>query len=148
MLAHGIGERGDLPLPVYLFIWGIGLAIVVSFIALGTLWTEPRLAMAAQGRLVLRRPPLAVLHFLGRSTAFALYLVCLYAAFGGFDAPDRNVLPVTLYVIVWVGGQLVGGLLGDLWAAINPIDTLARAAERVSHPVSYTHLTLPTIYSV
>ncbi len=148
MLAHGIGERGDLPLPVYLFIWGIGLAIVVSFIALGTLWTEPRLAMAAQGRLVLRRPPLAVLHFLGRSTAFALYLVCLYAAFGAFDAPDRNVLPVTLYVIVWVGGQLVGGLLGDLWAAINPIDTLARAAERVSHlfgrtpgtgPVSWGH---------
>ena len=27
MLAHGIGERGDLPLPLYLFIWGIALVI-------------------------------------------------------------------------------------------------------------------------
>lgn len=132
MLAHGIGERGDLPLPLYLFIWGVGLAIVLSFVALGTLWTEPRLATASQGRLVVPGPVLAVVHALGRVVGLALYLVCLYAGFVGFDAPDRNILPVTFYVVVWVGAQLIGGLVGDVWAAINPIDTVARAAERVS----------------
>lgn len=132
MLAHGIGERRDLPLPLHLFIWGIGLAIVVSFIALGTLWTEPRLVTAARGRLVVSQPTLTVVHVLGRGVALAIYVLCLYAAFFGFDAPDRNILPVTFYVVVWVGAQMVGGLVGDVWAAINPIDTLARAAEGLS----------------
>ncbi len=144
MLAHGIGERGDLPLPLYLFIWGIALAILLSFVALGTLWTEPRMAAAAHGRLFVRRAPLIVVHLLGRALALALYLLCLYTAFGGFDAPDRNILPVTLYVVVWVGAQLVGGLIGDVWAAINPIDTLARAAESASRLVGRTPSTGPT----
>jgi hypothetical protein len=132
VLAHGIGERGDLPLPLYLFSWGVGLALVLSFVALGALWTEPRLARASVGRALVHQGPAAVLHLLGRAAGLALYGLCLYAAFAGFDAPDRNILPVTLYVVVWVGGQVVGGLLGDVWAAVNPIDTLASGAEGLS----------------
>ncbi len=129
MLAHGFGERGDLPLPLYMFGWGIGLALVLSFLALGTLWPEPRLARAAAGRPLIPYRALSVLHLVIRGAAFFVYAACLYAAFFGFDATDRNLAPVTLYVTLWVGGQLIGGLLGDLWAAANPIDTLARLAE-------------------
>ena len=129
VLAHGVGERGDLPLPTYLFVWGVVLALVLSFLALGSLWPRPRLATASIGRPLVPYRAVAVVHVLGRIAAFAVYLTCLYAAFAGFDAPDRNLLPVTLYVTLWVGGQLIGGLVGDLWAAINPFDTLARGAE-------------------
>lgn len=129
MLAHGIGERGDLPLPLYLFTWGMVLALVISFVALGVLWTEPRLAGASTGRRLVDYRVVQVLHWVGRIAAFVLYLVCLYAAFFGIDARDRNILPVTFYVVVWVGAQLIGGLIGDVWGAINPIATLARGAE-------------------
>ena len=131
MLAHGIGARGDLPLPLPLFTFAVVVALVVSFVLLGLRWTEPRLALAAGGRAVAPYRALRVLHGVGRFAAFALYLVCLYAAFFGIDARDRNILPVTLYVVVWVGAQTVGGLIGDVWGAINPIDTLARGAEAV-----------------
>ena len=30
--AHGIGERGDLPLPKTFFIWAAALAVVLSFL--------------------------------------------------------------------------------------------------------------------
>ena len=129
MLAHGIGERGDLPLPLYLFTWGMVLALVISFVALGVLWTQPKLARAAVGRPLVDHRVLKVPHLVGSAAAFGLYLVCLYAAFFGIDAQDRNILPVTFYVVVWVGGQLIGGLIGDIWGAINPIATLARGAE-------------------
>ncbi|MGI9594639.1 MAG: hypothetical protein ACR2QK_00685 [Acidimicrobiales bacterium] len=132
MLAHGIGERGDLPLPLYLFTWGMVLALVISFVALGVLWTEPRLARASTGERVVDYRTVQVLHWLGRIAGFALYLVCMYAAFFGVDARDRNILPVTFYVVVWVGAQLIGGLIGDVWGAINPIATLARGAEGLS----------------
>ncbi len=129
MLAHGIGERGDLPLPVYLFVWGVVLALVLSFLALAVRWPEPRLARASLGRALVPYRALRVVHLFGRTAAFAVYLACLWAGFFGFDASDRNLLPVTLYVTLWVGGQLIGGLVGDIWAAVNPIDTLARLAE-------------------
>ena len=129
MLAHGIGERGDLPLPLYLFTWGMVLALVISFVALGVLWTEPKLARAGVGRPLVDQRVLKVPQLVGSAAAFGLYLVCLYAAFFGIDAQDRNILPVTFYVVVWVGGQLIGGLIGDIWGAINPIATLARGAE-------------------
>ena len=144
MLAHGIGERGDLPLPLYLFTWAMVLALVISFVALGVLWTEPRLARAAIGRKLADYNTAMVLHWVGRGAAFALYLVCLYAAFFGIDARDQNILPVTFYVLVWVGAQLFGGLLGDVWGAINPIATLARGAEAIGGLVGRTPGNGPT----
>jgi hypothetical protein len=129
VLAHGFGERGELPISLFLFGWAMALALVLSFLVLGGRWTRPRLAEAAVGRPLVPHRLVAVPHLVGRAVALAVYLVALTAGFVGFDAPDRNLLPVTLYVTVWVGGQLVGGLLGDLWAAVNPIDTVARGAE-------------------
>ncbi len=129
LLAHGIGERGDLPLPLYMFTWAMVMALVFSFVALGVLWTEPRLARAAEGRHLVGYDVVKFVHWLGRTLAFVLYLVCLYAAFFGVDARDQNILPVTFYVVVWVGAQLIGGLIGDVWSAINPIATLAKGAE-------------------
>lgn len=132
MLAHGLGERGDLPLPLYLFTWGMVLALVISFVALGVLWTQPLLASASVGRRLADYRVVQVVHWIGRGAALALYLLCLYAAFFGIDAQDRNILPVTFYVVLWVGAQLIGGLIGDVWGAINPIATLAQGAEAVS----------------
>lgn len=138
MLAHGFGEPGELPLPTYLFTWGVVLAVVVAFIAVGARWPEPRLTRASIGRPLVPYRAVAVVHLVGRVLAFAVYLVCLYAAFFGFDAADRNLLPVTLYVTFWVGGQLIGGLIGDVWAAINPFDTLARLGEGAARLVGRT----------
>lgn len=138
LLAHGIGERGDLPLPLYLFTWAMVLALVISFVALGVLWTEPRFVAAAKGKRLADYRAVLVLHWVGRVAAFALYLVCLYAAFFGLDARDRNIVPVTLYVVVWVGAQLIGGLIGDVWGAINPLKTLASITEGAARLVGRT----------
>ena len=42
-MAHGIGGRGDLPVPLEFFLVGAALALVVSFVALTVMWPEPRL---------------------------------------------------------------------------------------------------------
>ena len=41
--AHGVGSRQDLPLPFTAVVIGAAFALVVSFVALGVLWHEPRL---------------------------------------------------------------------------------------------------------
>ncbi len=138
MLAHGIGERGDLPLPLYAFSWGLGLAIVLSFVLFGVAWTEPKLRQAATGRGLVPAAMARPLRLGMAAIGFAFYLGCLYAAFAGTDDRALNILPVTFYVVVWVGMQLVAGLFGDLWAALNPIDTLARLSERIGRLVGRT----------
>ena len=40
--AHGIGGRTDLPVPRWLFVFGAGTALIISFVALSELWSEPR----------------------------------------------------------------------------------------------------------
>src|ERR671917_2758886 len=51
-LAHGIGGRQDLPLPLDLMVQGAVLALLASFFGLGVLWRSPRLRAGAAGRAV------------------------------------------------------------------------------------------------
>jgi hypothetical protein len=130
VFAHGLGGRGDLPLPLWMFTWAAAIALVVSFVALGVLWTRPQLARAAAGRLLVARP-LGALLLIGRGAALMLFLVALASGLFGADDTSDNLLPVTLYVVVWVGALLVSGVVGNLWGAISPITTLARVVEAV-----------------
>lgn len=41
--AHGLVGRADLPIPSWLFGWAAALVLVVSFVALGSLWPKPKL---------------------------------------------------------------------------------------------------------
>ena len=43
LIAHGISVRTDLPVPEVIFWWAASIVLVVSFVALATLWPKPRL---------------------------------------------------------------------------------------------------------
>lgn len=144
MLAHGVGSRGDLPLPLWMFTWASAIALVVSFLALGVLWTQPRLAGAAGGRPLFGRPDageagprvgmtvLSVVAMVGRVAALVLLITALWAGLFGTNSTNDSLLPVGLYVVVWVGAQLLNGLFGDVWRVVNPVTTLARSVEAVT----------------
>ncbi len=128
LLAHGVGSRADLPVPVALFAYGAGFAVFISFVALGALWRTARLREAAAGRELpevvqrLRRPGFVVLRGLG---LFA-YGVTFYAAAFGYNDATSNISSRALCVVFWVGVPILSALIGDVWAAMNPFDTLAR----------------------
>ncbi len=144
--AHGLGGRLDLPVPVWLFVYGAAAAVVVSFVALGALWKEPRLEDGAPGRLLpapLQRVltgtvPDAVV----RTISVAIFALVLAAAVAGRDEPSRNLAPVFVYVWFWVGLAFVHALFGNWWATLSPWDTLARVLgigerPRRSYPKSW-----------
>ncbi len=117
-----------------MFTWGAAIALGLSFVALGVLWKEPRLAQASIGRPLFGDRVPAMLRGLrgfGQTVALGLLALCLWAGFFGADTDAENVLPVTFYVVAWVGAQLVAGLLGDLWGAVSPFATIARGVEAI-----------------
>jgi hypothetical protein len=142
VLAHGIGGRTDLPLPAWLFAYGAGFAVLISFVALGILWPRPRLAAAARGRTLsgglqaAAGPATWVL----RAVGLLVYAVIVVACLWGVNDGGANLAPFVVYVTFWVGTQLLVVLVGDVWRALNPLDTLAllilgrRHPERTARP--------------
>ena len=133
VLAHGIGTRGDLPLPTWMFAYGAGAVVVLSFVALGALWRTSRLDGKAPGRPL---PPAAErivrsLEWPVRVIVLVVFALTLGAALFGPLGPEATIAPVTVYVVFWVGVQFASMVLGDVWAVVSPWDTLVALAERL-----------------
>lgn len=136
VLAHGIGTRADLPVPVSFAILGGGLAVLVSFVALGALWPESRLAGGAAGRPLPRALAAAVDSVVTtvvlRLLALALWLFVLGLAFAGPRDIDVNLAPWVFYIQFWVGLVPASLLLGPVWRRVNPLRSLYWLLSRVS----------------
>lgn len=135
VLAHGIGGRTDLPVPFWLALWGAGIAVVLSFAALGLLWPTPRLR-DDEGR-ALPGPVAAfagspVLLWAARVVVLAATLVLVAAAFAGAPGEESNPLPSFLYVVFWVGLVPASLLFGAFWRAVSPLRTIHLLVSRLS----------------
>jgi hypothetical protein len=124
LLAHGLGGVRDLPVPTWLFYWGGGVVLIVSFLALGVLWRRPQLARAERGRplpaaleRVLRSAALRVV--LGAVSAGLLVLVFLTALLGE-PSSATNFAPTFVYVVFWLGMVVLQVVLGNVWPTLNP----------------------------
>jgi hypothetical protein len=132
--AHGFGARYDLPIPLSLYLAGAGLTVAVSFVMLaafmrrapgsGTYWRFD-VTRIPGGRLLMA--PAFLLVF--RTLAVALYVGVVAAGIFGVQSPLKNIAPVMVWAIWWVGMAYLSALLGDLWALVNPLDTLFHWAE-------------------
>ena len=123
--AHGLVGKQDLPIPRWLFAWAAAVVLVVSFVALATLWPRPRLEHVAERR-VLRVP--AALDALCGALGVAAFAAVVWAGLAGAQVPTENLAPTAIYVVFWVGIPFATLFLGDVFAAFNPWRAIARGA--------------------
>jgi len=126
-LAHGVGGRSDLPLPMWMFAYGAAGALVVSFAALAVFWPAARLEGGGGGIVVssASRPVTVALGAAARLAGAVLLVVVFAAAVAGPASPQENLAPVFVYVVFWVGLTFVSGLVGDVYRALDPFPVLA-----------------------
>ncbi len=128
-LAHGIGGRADLPVPVSYFAVGAGIVIVATFVMLSTMWTEPRLQAgpATGGRPSQRMTRLgSVLRGVGLAGLLAVVVAGLLDGTSG----TRNVAPVLVFVYFWLVVPFVAAVAGDWWQWMNPWATISHRLNR------------------
>jgi hypothetical protein len=125
--AHGVGGRHDLPVPLWQFLYAAAFALIISFLLLRVSWHHPRLAAAAIGRALTPfvERIVAALALVLRALGLVLFFVTLTAAWFGDTNSRNNIAPVMVYVLLWVGLQVLSVLLGNVWSALSPYDTLA-----------------------
>ncbi|TFV65290.1 UNVERIFIED_ORG: hypothetical protein E4P37_10305 [Bacillus sp. AZ43] len=130
VLAHGVGSRTDLPIPIGFALYGAGAAILFSFAVLLLFWRRPRLGGSDSGRPVpaglqrvvdgapLRRGLQALV------LVVAAFVVAV-ALFGPRET-SRNLAPWAVYVTFWVGLVPLSLLLGPVARVANPLRLLHR----------------------
>jgi hypothetical protein len=124
--AHGIVGKADLPIPVWLFSWTAAIVLVVSFVALSTLWRSPQLQEQRRRWLVAMPRPL---EWLAALIGLGLFAVVLYSGFHGAQVANANFSVTFVYVIFWVGLPVASVLFGDVFRAFSPWRTCAHVIE-------------------
>ena len=132
--AHGVVGRADLPIPAWLFAWTATGVMVISFLALWSLWSKPRL-QRPPGRVLLRVP--RPVEWLCGVLGVALFGIVIYAGLAGEQNFTSNVAPTFIYVIFWVGIPIASAFVGDVFRPFNPWRTLGRVAGWLLHRAGY-----------
>jgi hypothetical protein len=132
--AHGFAQRYDLPVPLHLYVGGAAAAVAFSFVVVAFFVRGDRtvrhyptfnLLNTIVGRVLASR---FVRFALRLFTVFMLVLVVVAGLIGETD-PFKNIAPTAVWVVWWVGLAYVSGLLGDLWALINPWKSVFESLE-------------------
>ena len=124
-IAHGFGQRYDLPVPLSLWVAAAAAAVALSFVVIG-LFVKARPGEGGGGRVNLLRfaagRGLASpgVRLVLRLVSVGLLLLVLTASLVGDQTPTRNLAPTAVWVAWWVGLAYVSALVGNLWAVVNP----------------------------
>ncbi|MDH3306151.1 MAG: hypothetical protein OEO77_01325 [Acidimicrobiia bacterium] len=133
-LAHGVGGRQDLPIPLEWSLLVAGVVVVGSFVLLGSLWTEARLQDGPRARPLRAAwvgPVGRVLAVLG----VVFFVVALLGGMIGSGSPTRAMSPFIVFVLFWLVVPFAGALLGDLYTIVNPWRTVGKGAAVPERPV-------------
>jgi hypothetical protein len=125
-LAHGFGPTYDIPIPLWLYLYGAAAAVVLAFLPL-VLFTRKERGTAYQyPRFDLFRVPLLRTLLTSRLLAVGLrllsillFLVVVVAGLVGLQS-GFNIVPTFVWVIWWVGFSFVTAFFGNLWPLVSP----------------------------
>lgn len=148
VVAHSLGPRYELPLPLWLFLTGAGLAVGLSFLVILIVvkrggevdrqWSTP-LQATWLGRTITHRTLKSAMQFASVTLFF------LVIATGLFGVPDMltNFSTVFVWIVWWTGMAFVQVFVGDLWAVVNPWAILYDACANLARRLGWQRRTTP-----
>lgn len=143
-VAHGIGQRYDLPVPLWLYLFGAAAAVVLSFVLVGLFVGErtagqryPRfdLSRLRWANAVVVSRPLAIAL---QTMAVALFVLVLATGLFGAQSTTGNFAPTFVWVVWWVGLGFFTALVGNIWPLVNPWKILFERADALARRLGAT----------
>ncbi len=132
--AHALAQRYDLPLPLGYFLAASGAAVVMTFVILALFWRHSDEPIEARKDTFLRGAvPDIVVACLQLLAVLALALL-VAAGLVGNPATFKNITPVAVWVIWWVGFGFLTAFVGNIWPLINPWSSTFGLAEKLTRP--------------
>lgn len=144
--AHGLVGRTDLPIPTWLFGWAAAVVLIVSFVALGSLWRSPRLEAPAVHPLpaIVSRAITSRLAEVGcGAVGVALLVLVVVAGLAGDQVETFNFAPQFVFVNFWVGLVAASVLFGDVFRAFNPWRAVGRVVGSLWRRAGWSPISYP-----
>ena len=114
---HGIGSVGDLPIPFDTVLNVSALVIVLTFVFLKISWKE--------SILINRETVFEDKHnAFGRILGVLTLLLLVLPGFISDESAKTSVVPLILWVFLWIGVPVLGLIFGDVYAKFNPLAIL------------------------
>jgi hypothetical protein len=129
--GHGLGQRYDLPVPLWLYLLGAALAVTASFAFL-TVFRGSRHRSAYVARRCHAGGCLPQGMVFGlEALSVSVFILMLAAGLFGNQSTFKNVTPTAFWVLWWVGFTFLCAFLCNLWPLLNPAAVLFRWADRL-----------------
>jgi len=133
--AHGFGQRIDLPVPLYLYLFGGGAIVAFSFILLGLIPSRLSEVLHAYPKYDLTR--LGWFRVIAAQTALlplkllfvVILLVAVASGLWGDQNPAFNMLPTVVWILFAIGVTFFSAFIGNIWSVVNPFKTLYEFGE-------------------
>src|ERR687898_3179665 len=142
-LAHGFGPTYDIPIPLWLYLYGAAAAVVLAFLPLALFsrkerdgpYRYPRFDLL---RVRLLRTLLTSRLLTGglRLLSVALFFIVVIAGLVGLQS-GYNFAPTFVWVTWWVGLSLFTAFVGNLWPLVNPWKVVFDWAEGLVRRLGY-----------
>ena len=136
LLLHGFGQRYDLPISLAIYLFAAGGVVVLSFVMVVLLAGErlgaeavayPRRRLAAIDAAAASPAPRVIGGLIG---VLGLLTVILTGILGR-QQPFLNPAEYLVWVYFWAGAVILSGLVGNVWALLNPFAALHGLVTRV-----------------
>jgi hypothetical protein len=132
--AHAFGARYDLPLPLDYYLAGAGAAVALSFVVMAV-FVAHRGSVPLRTALVVWCDPDASPVWRGlalflRGIGIAVFLLIVAAGLFGVASATKNIAPLLVWVVWWVGFLLLCAFAGNLWPALDPWTSIHDLAVR------------------
>ena len=127
--AHALAQRYDLPLPLGYFLVAASAAVAVSFVVFVLFWRHN------EGERYHPEQPLCqgvVPNFIVvccQIVGAGFLVLIVSAGLFGHQSTFKNIAPVAVWIIWWVGLSFVCAFVGNVWTLINPWTALFDFAE-------------------
>src|SRR5215218_5066517 len=132
--AHALAQRYDLPLPLGYFLAAAGAAVAVSFAILALFWRHDiQSARRIDHTILTGTIPIPIVATLQVLFLGALTLIVSAGLFGD-QRTFKNITPVAVWVIWWVGFGILSAFVGNIWTLLNPWSTVFGFAEALARP--------------
>jgi hypothetical protein len=122
--AHAFGARYDLPLPLDYYLAGAGAAVALSFVVMAVFAAYRRAAPLRTAWVVWPDPDASPIwrgfRLFLRALGIAVFLLIVAAGLFGVAAATKNIAPLLVWVVWWVGFLLLCAFVGNLWPALDP----------------------------
>jgi polyferredoxin len=142
-LAHGFGPTYDIPIPLWLYLYGAAAAVVLAFVPLALFSRKERDAAYQYPRfdlfrVRLLRTILASRLLVGclRLLSVVLFLEVVIAGLVGLQT-GFNIAPTFVWVTWWVGLSFFTALIGNLWPLVNPWSVIFDWAEELARRLGF-----------